>query len=33
LDFEFWHDYLYMFLAAGLEWAILQEIEAASVES
>jgi len=33
LDFEFWYDYLYMFLAAGLEWAILQKIEAASIES
>lgn len=33
VTFEFWHDYLYMFLAAGLEWAVLREIEAASVES
>lgn len=33
VNFEFWHDYLHMFLAAGLEWAVLREIETASVES
>lgn len=24
LDFEFWYDYVYLALAAGLEWAVLQ---------
>lgn len=27
LDFDFWQDYPYLFLAAGLEWAVLQEVE------
>lgn len=33
VSFEFWYDYLYMFLAAGLEWAVLEEVteSAASV--
>lgn len=25
--FEFWYDYSYLALAAGLEWAILRELE------
>lgn len=25
-DFEFWHDYLYLALAASLEWAVLRQI-------
>jgi predicted outer membrane protein len=34
-NFDFWYDYLYMFLAAGLEWAILEEIKesAANMDS
>ena len=24
---EFWHDSLYMFLAAGLEWAVLEQLK------
>ena len=34
-NFDFWYDYLYMFLAAGLEWAVLEEVKesAASVDS
>lgn len=27
VNFEFWYDHLNMFLAAGLEWAILEEVE------
>lgn len=27
IKFDFWHDYVYLFLAAGLEWAVLQEVE------
>lgn len=26
IEFEFWHDYPSLALAAGLEWAILQEL-------
>jgi len=26
-EFDFWYDYVYLALAAGLEWAVLQEIE------
>lgn len=33
IEFEFWYDYVHMFLAAGLEWAVLQEIETANIES
>jgi hypothetical protein len=35
VNFEFWYDYLYMFLAAGLEWAVLEEVKepAANVDS
>lgn len=29
--FEFWYDYVFLSLAAGLEWAILQELEEARV--
>lgn len=25
-DFEFWYDYAYLALAAGLEWAILEQV-------
>lgn len=25
-DFEFWYDYVYLALAAGLEWAVLQQV-------
>lgn len=27
LNFEFWYDYLYLALGAGLEWAVLNELE------
>jgi hypothetical protein len=35
VNFEFWYDYLYMFLASGLEWAVLEEVKepAANVDS
>jgi len=34
VNLEFWYDYLYMFLAAGLEWAVLEEVnEPANVDS
>lgn len=26
-SFEFWHDYLYLALGAGLEWAVLNKLE------
>lgn len=26
-DFDFWYDHVYLSLAAGLEWAVLQEVE------
>ena len=26
-DFEYWHDFAYLSLAAGLEWAVLQSID------
>jgi len=26
-DFDFWYDHAYLSLAAGLEWAVLEEIE------
>lgn len=26
-EFEFWYDHVYLSLAAGLEWAVLEEIE------
>ncbi|MFD1565591.1 hypothetical protein ACFR99_18840 [Haloarchaeobius amylolyticus] len=26
-DFEYWYDYAYLSLAAGLEWAVLTEIQ------
>lgn len=29
LNFDFWHDYANLFLAAGLEWAVLKELQAA----
>lgn len=34
-NFDFWYDYLYMFLAAGLEWAVLKEVKesAANMDS
>lgn len=27
LSFDFWYDYVYLSLAAGMEWAVLQEVE------
>jgi len=27
VNFEFWYDYLNMFLAAGLEWAVLEAVK------
>lgn len=30
---EFWSDYAAISLAAGLEWAVLQEIQAAETQS
>lgn len=29
-DFDFWYDYAYLSLAAGLEWAVLRELERAA---
>lgn len=26
-DFDFWYDDLYMFLAVGLEWVVLHELQ------
>ncbi len=26
-EFEYWHDYVYLALAAGLEWAVIKELE------
>jgi len=27
VNFDFWYDYLHMFLATGLEWAVLEEVK------
>ena len=32
-DADFWYDYIYLALAAGLEWAVLEEIGEKSVET
>ena len=31
-DFEFWYDYVYLALAAGLEWAVIERIRESPVD-
>lgn len=32
-DFEFWHDYVYLALAAGLEWAVLGQVRKSATDA
>lgn len=32
-NFDFWYDFAYLSLAAGLEWAVLEELEATASEA